>query len=65
MIAVFLYTSCYDVTVLHVTLLLKHFNKHSSSSFLKSSSCFIEDLFAFWWRLLFKWFRVKIIRVTL
>ena len=27
MIAVFLYTSCYDVTVLHVTLLLKHFNK--------------------------------------
>ena len=27
MIAVFLYTSCYDGTVLHVTLLSKHFNK--------------------------------------
>ena len=61
MIAVFLYTSCYDVTMLHFC---KNISINSSSSFLKSSSCFIEGLLAFWWGLLFEWFRVKIIRVT-
>ena len=54
MIAVFLYMSCYDVTVLQCYTFVKHFNKDSPSPFLKSSSCFIEDLFAFWWGLLFE-----------